>query len=240
MTAHIVRLGDVGSTNDEARARFTGAPLWVTAERQTAGRGRRGRPWVSDRGNLYASHAFSCTWPAPIVGLLPLAAALALADAIAERGGTPALKWPNDVLLAGKKVSGILIETAFVGAARTTVIGFGVNIASAPPDVPATTLTAHTPATVDTLFAALAKHLPRRLLLLDAGDVAAVRAAWLKRAVGLGGPITVRLETTTLEGTFEGLDDQGRLVLRQGEGTRHIAAGDVFLRTPAPADTAPR
>lgn len=161
--AELVALGDVGSTNDEAleRLRANGRPLWVTAERQLAGRGRRRRTWVSEPGNLYASWAWQSEYaPFPsdahsrqtnVMGMLPLAAAVALADALAELGLAPQLKWPNDVLIAGEKVAGILIETSVEAqraggpGVRRTVIGFGVNIVHHPTDSPATALSHHRP-----------------------------------------------------------------------------------------------
>lgn len=148
----VVRLGDVGSTNDEAMARLRGGSgdVWVVAERQLAGRGRRGRPWISETGNLYASFAFSSSLGATALGLLPLAAATALADAIeAATGLKPAHKWPNDVLIGDAKTAGILIETEFLADSAPSggrpsvpdrvpapscraVVGFGVNIAHHP------------------------------------------------------------------------------------------------------------
>lgn len=234
-TAPVIALTEVGSTNDEAMARLRqgGAPVWVVAERQLAGRGRRARPWVSERGNLYASVAFPSGLNGAAFGMLPLAAAVALADAIALLGVETHLKWPNDVLVDGRKVSGILIETEMAGTDRRVVVGYGVNVAQHPQDLPATHLAAHrdglTPSAVlDTLAPAFAQT----LRALEAPDgVATVRQRWLDRAAGIGGPIEVRLERQTLSGAFEGLDAEGRLVLRAPDGgQQHIVAGDVFLR----------
>lgn len=234
--AEVIRLGDVGSTNDEAMARLrAGAPeLWVVAERQLAGRGRRGRTWASEPGNLYASFAFRPAFDRAAMGLLPLAVALALAEAMPQ-GVVPQLKWPNDVLVAGEKCAGILIETEHGAGTgdRRAVIGFGVNIAHHPEGTPATHLAAHDPgASSGALLAALRPALADTLERLAGDDgPAEIRRLWLARAVGIGGPITVRYEKDQLEGHFLGLDPSGRLILGQDGGVKRlIAAGDVFVR----------
>lgn len=234
--AEVIRLGDVGSTNDEAMARLRAgaSALWLVAERQLAGRGRRGRTWTSEPGNLYATYAFRPEFDLPAMGLLPLAVAHALAEALPP-DVRPELKWPNDVLVDGQKCAGILIETE-LGARtgeRRAVIGFGVNIAHHPEGTAATHLAAHdnavTPeAVLEALRPALADVLER---LAQPDGPAEIRRLWLARAVGIGGPITVRYETDKLEGQFLGLDPSGRLILGQDGGvTRLIAAGDVFVR----------
>jgi len=234
--ARVVRLGAVGSTNDEAMARLRaeGTSLWVVADRQTAGRGRRGRPWVSEPGNLYASCAFCPSMPAERRAFLPLAAAVALADAI--RGATgcrPALKWPNDVLLEGRKVAGILIETETSASGTRAVAGFGVNLANAPADGAATRLAVHAPgAEAGTLFDALRTAFGAVLSRLSAPDgLAALRDEWLSAAAGIGAPVVVRLEDGIREGRFLDLDADGRLMLQEPGGTvARIAAGDVFIQ----------
>jgi BirA family biotin operon repressor/biotin-[acetyl-CoA-carboxylase] ligase len=239
--ARVVRLGAVGSTNDEAMAllRADGSPVWVTATRQTAGRGRRGRPWVSKGGNLYASFAFPVAMPAEARAFLPLAAAVALREAISASADLPvSLKWPNDVLVNGRKAAGILIETETTASGRMrAVAGFGVNLAHAPADVPATTLCAHAPwLTVDALFDALRPALASVLAQLSApGGLAVLRGRWLSAAAGVGEPIVVRLDGDTREGRFLDLDSEGRLVLEEpGGGTARIAAGEVFMRAERP------
>lgn len=237
----VVRLGDVGSTNDEALARLDEPAgyeaVWVVAERQLAGRGRRRRPWVSPAGNLYASIAFRSVLNGEAFGLLPLAAAVALADAVNEVTGLAVqLKWPNDVMIDGAKTAGILVETQTTGRPEgpmRMVIGFGVNVAHHPEDVAATHLAAHRPGLEpEVLFGALRRTLAATLGALGAdGGVAAIRARWLSRAVGVGGPVTVRFEKETREGIFECLDESGRLVLALPDGRRvAVAAGDVFVR----------
>lgn len=226
----ILKLPEVGSTNDEARARLParpGAALWVVAERQTAGRGRRARAWHSGEGNLHASFAFcegSHTAPRP---LLPFAAAVALARALAALGVAPQLKWPNDVMVDGEKVAGILIETETTGNLRTTVIGVGVNVVDAPPGIGATAVRRHAPsATAADVFDHLVPALADTLTLADRD----LRERWLERAIGIGRTIEVRLPRETRRGVFEALDAAGLLVLRRADGTRErIAAGDVFV-----------
>ena len=268
--ASIIRLDDVGSTNDEAMARLRegGTPLWVTAARQLSGRGRRGRLWVSEPGNLYASFAFNCALPVSRFGFLPLAAAVALAEAIEAAFAIPtALKWPNDVLVDGRKAAGILIETELSGrsgADRRVVMGFGVNVAHHPetaptafpfaslapavpydamstvstaaaamPPLEATHLAMHrTDANAESVFAALRPALADVLTQLCARNgLADLRERWLARAIGIGGPITVRFDAEARDGTFAGLDPDGRLLLDTGGAIIPIAAGDVFVRT---------
>ena len=236
--ADIVRLGDVGSTNDEAMSRLReGAisPFWVTAERQLSGRGRRGRTWISEPGNLYATYAFRPDLPIEVLGLVPLAAAVALAEALPDRVAAR-LKWPNDVLVAGRKCAGILIETETSAGkpGRRVVIGYGVNIAHHPSDAPATHLRIHDH-TIDapTVLGALCRTLPENLAVLAGpSGIRIVRERWMARAVGIGAPVIVRYESESVEGRFLGLDPLGRLILGQdGGATRLIAAGDVFVRT---------
>lgn len=233
----VIHLGDVGSTNDEAlaRLRHTGRPVWVRADRQLTGRGRRGRAWASPVGNLYVS--FATALPGGLCddafAMQPLAAAVALADAIvAISPASPQLKWPNDVLLQGRKTAGILLE-AEAGPPRRVVIGFGVNMAETPPVDGATCLADHAPAaTPEILFPALQTAVATRLAALFAADgIRRIREAWLQRAVGIGHPVTVRFETTERVGRFVGLDPSGRLILADNSGnTELVAAGDVFIR----------
>ncbi|WMS42325.1 biotin--[acetyl-CoA-carboxylase] ligase [Acuticoccus sp. MNP-M23] len=233
--APVAALAEAGSTNDEAMARLraSGTPLWLTAARQTAGRGRRGRPWSSEPGNLYASYAFSPDWAPRVFALLPLACAVALGDALATFGIAPQLKWPNDVLVDGAKCAGILIEAETSMTARRAVIGFGVNVSHAPADVAATKVGAYAAdATADTVFAALRPALGEIFAALTAPDgIETIRARWLQRAVGIGLPVVVRYDSNSIEGRFLGLDEDGRLILEQEGGTRTISAGDVFVRT---------
>jgi BirA family transcriptional regulator, biotin operon repressor / biotin---[acetyl-CoA-carboxylase] ligase len=240
-SARLVSLGDVGSTNAEAFARARAGergPLWITARRQTAGRGRRGRAWVSEPGNLYASLLLTDPAPPQRAAELSLVAALAVHDAIVEcaamLGPRLALKWPNDVLCDGAKLAGILIEgETLPGGPLAVVIGPGVNCAHHPADTayPATNLAAAgAVVTPESLAQALVGTMARRLAEWDRGEnFAAIRAAWLKRAAGLGAPVRVRLPEREVEGVAETLDETGRLVLRLADGSRErIAAGEMF------------
>lgn len=229
----------VASTNDEAKAlAAAGAPAGtlVWARAQSAGRGRQGRDWVSPAGNLYASLILRPAVPIAVAAQLGFVASLAVGDACLAMApdATIAFKWPNDVLLSGRKLAGILLESQAraAGALDWLVIGIGINLATYPVDVDykATALSAAgadaEPATMlATLAAALLDWLGR---WRDGAGFAAIRAEWLARAQGLGQPIRVRLPGSTLEGIFAGLDSDGALLLDSAAGRRRIAAGDVF------------
>jgi BirA family biotin operon repressor/biotin-[acetyl-CoA-carboxylase] ligase len=230
----------LGSTNAEALALARAGergPLWITAARQTAGRGRRGNVWVSEPGNLYASLLLTDAAPAAHLPELCFVAALALLDAV--RGAAAKLetrlklKWPNDLLLGDAKLAGILIEAETIGGRTTSVVGIGVNCAHHPAGTayPATHLAASgvtvTPAAlVRTLTGAMAA----RLAQWDRGaGFAAIRAEWLTNAAGIGSAIHVRLADRELAGTFETLDQTGRLMLRLPAGNLEaITAGEMF------------
>lgn len=232
--ADIVELEVVGSTNDWlAEQAAQGAPdgLWVRADRQTGGRGRRGRAWTSEAGNLFAS-----TLCRPQLGegpaqQLSFVAALALDEAL--QGWVPAerlgLKWPNDVLLDGLKCSGILLE----GVAGCTVVGIGVNLLHHPADTerPATSLAAagfYAPTASEFLRRVHDSFADNRMLWRDHG-FAAIRTRWLARATGRGAPLAARLGGETLNGDFHDLAADGALQLRLGDGSlRAIHAGEVF------------
>jgi BirA family biotin operon repressor/biotin-[acetyl-CoA-carboxylase] ligase len=226
------------STNAEALAlagRGERGPLWVTAGRQSGGRGRRGRTWVSEPGNLFASLLLTGAAPPEHWPELAFVAALAIHDAVTEvaPGLRPQLfiKWPNDLLLGGKKFSGILIE----GEGReegAVVVGIGVNCVSHPADTdyPATDLAAAgAPVSAEVLFSALSAKMLGRLAQWNAGEhFSTIRADWLARAAGRGDMIRVRLAEEELVGRFEDVDEAGRLVLSLPDGGRRsIAAGDV-------------
>lgn len=228
----------LGSTNAEALALARAGergPLWITAAQQSAGRGRRGHEWVSPRGNLYATLLLAEPSAADVAPQLSFVAALAVHDAIAEcapaLGPGLSLKWPNDLLLGGAKLAGILIEGEG-GPPFAAVIGIGVNCAHHPGDTPypATDLAAAgAHVTPEGLFAALARAMERRLTQWARGaGFAATRADWLKRAAGLGETIRVRLPDHELSGRFGGLDDTGRLLLGMDGTTMSVTAGEVF------------
>ncbi len=221
----LVALDEVGSTNEEAlklatAGAATGTVVW--AERQSKGRGRRGRAWDSPAGNLYCSIVLRPQRAPP--AQVSFAAAVALAEAVESQGRPVQLKWPNDVLIAGAKVAGILLE----GTSSALVLGTGVNIESAPPV--GTSLRAHNiGASVATMLQSYLKALKSWLARWERDGFAPVRDAWLQRAIGVGQSIEVRLPAETLPGTFDGLDADGVLLLGTPGGVRRIAAGDVFL-----------
>jgi BirA family biotin operon repressor/biotin-[acetyl-CoA-carboxylase] ligase len=235
-------LDEVGSTNEEclARARAGAASgLWITAARQTGGRGRRGRAWVSERGNLYASLLLINPAPMSAIGSLPLAVAVALHHAVARvlppDGRALEVKWPNDLLIGRKKVSGILIEGEFLPDGRhAVVIGIGVNVRFKPdnPAYPVSCL-AEEGASVfpEELFAHLYETMADVLNLWDGGEgTPQVMERWRSVACGLGEAITVNLTDRSLTGRFAGIDDQGLLLLETQDGrVEVISAGDVFF-----------
>lgn len=228
----------LGSTNAEALARGRAGecgPLWISAERQEAGRGRRGNTWSSSPGNLAASLLLSEPSPQAQAPQLSFVAALALHDAVAEcapqLGPMLTVKWPNDLLIGGAKVAGILIEGESENG-FAVVIGFGVNCVAHPADTPypATDL-AHAGASVKPaqLLGVLAAAMQTRIEQWQAGQgFASIRADWLKRAAGLGHAIKVRLPDREFNGNFEGLDDAGRLLVRGPAGLTTVTAGEVF------------
>ena len=235
------------STNAEAlRLAREGeaGPLWVTARRQTAGRGRRGNAWSSEPGNLYASLLLTDAVPPGKAPELCFVAALALHDAVSHVAPTLLakleLKWPNDLLIDGAKFAGILIEAETTQSAPPAVaIGIGVNCAHHPAGIPypVTDLAAcGSAATPAALLAALSGAMQARLQQWDRGTgFARIRADWLARAAGLGGDIIVRLPDRELTGKFETLDRIGRLMLRLPAGTLEaITVGEVFAPSPTP------
>jgi BirA family biotin operon repressor/biotin-[acetyl-CoA-carboxylase] ligase len=222
-------VAETGSTNDDlaALAREGAAEgLWLRAERQTGGRGRQGRAWSSPPGNLYASTLVRLRPGDPPAPTLALVAAVALHEAASLYAPGLLIKWPNDLLAGGAKLSGILLERA----SDAVVIGFGVNLAHHPTDIerPATSIAAlagsapDPDAFIETLADAFARWLGR----WRSDGLAPVRRAWLAAAHPLGTALTAAGE----QGLFDGLDETGALRLRLADGTlRTIHAGDVFL-----------
>ncbi len=228
----------LGSTNAEALARARAGErgaLWISAKAQDAGRGRRGSAWTSSPGNLFATLLLSDPSPPPLAPQLSFVAALALHDAVAECapqiGPLLKVKWPNDLLLGGAKLAGILIEGESEPS-FAVVIGFGVNCVAHPPNTPypATDLAAAGAlAEPGRVLVALAEAMQRRLAQWARGDgFAGIRADWLKRAAGLGKDIRVRLPEREFSGRFEGLDDAGHLLVRGPAGLVTVTAGEVF------------
>jgi len=218
--------------------------LWVTAAEQSEGRGRRGRGWATDRGNLAASLALIDPAAAEIAPTLSFVAGVALHQAVVDVAGPTiaerlALKWPNDLLLDGFKVAGILIEgERLVRSGFAVAVGIGVNCVAHPrvSNHPASDFRARgVPLAVEALFQALAHRMADEIAAWDGGaGFAATRRAWLARAMGIGAPIRVDLGEGVVEGRFETIDEAGRLIVDGGDGTREaVSAGDVFLITAA-------
>lgn len=220
-------VAETGSTNDDllALARDGAAEgLWLRAGRQTAGKGRQGRVWQSPPGNLYASTLVRLRESDPPAPTLALVAAVALHEAAAVHAEARELriKWPNDLLLDGAKLAGILLERS----GDAVVIGFGVNLICPPEGIgrPAARLGGGVDpgALLETLAEAFARWVGR----WRSEGLAPVRDRWLAAAH----PVGTALSTPDGEGLFDGLDDSGALRLRRADGNIDIVhAGDVFL-----------
>ncbi|MEK9967350.1 MAG: biotin--[acetyl-CoA-carboxylase] ligase [Rhodospirillaceae bacterium] len=232
---HLIARNSVGSTSEDARVLAgEGAPhlTIVWAREQTAGRGRHGRSWASPRGNLYLSillHPDCAVADAPQIGFVVGAA---MARAIREAAGAEVtLKWPNDLLLDGGKLSGLLLESAARpdGSLDWVIAGIGVNVESRP-DVPgATSLRdAGHPVPVEQLLEAFLPHLVEMLDLWAHEGFAPVRAIWSALALAPDTELSVKLPDGERAGTFAGIDERGNLMLRSGGDIEHIAVGDVF------------
>jgi len=230
MGPDFTHLPEIGSTNDWLLARVQALPdgHWVIADRQTAGRGRRGRVWNDGAGNFMGSVLVHADGP---VQQLSFVAALAVVEALGEiiSPAFVTLKWPNDVLLNGTKCAGILLERQ--GSAL--VVGIGINLAHHPEGTerPATSLAAAglpVPQPLDVLERLAARFTHWRQIWAREG-LAPVRAAWLAHAGGLGQRMVARLGTEAPEGRFDGLAADGALLLRLDDGSvRAIHAGEVF------------
>jgi len=232
---------ELDSTNAEARRRADageGGPVWIAAARQTAGRGRRGRAWSTETGNLAATLLTSTDTAPAEAAQLSFVAALAAAD-LADTclgPGAAQLKWPNDVLVHGRKAVGILVESGSRADGRLWLaVGIGVNLAHAPTDVdrPATAFAEHMagrpPKPLDALEVLATRFEVWRKLWATQG-FSPIAAGWTARAHGLGEPCEARLPNRTISGVAEGLDPDGALRLRLHDGAlERITAGDVFF-----------
>jgi BirA family biotin operon repressor/biotin-[acetyl-CoA-carboxylase] ligase len=237
-------LAEVDSTNAEAAriAPSLSGPEWILALRQTRGRGRRGRPWRDPQGNFAATLVLRPEGPPDHVALLSFVAALSLHDACSAVTGQPArfaLKWPNDVLLDGGKLAGILLES--MGAGRGVAhlaIGIGVNLRDVPEQatvepqalrpvalMPETGVTV----TPEEFLTQLAAAFAQRKTQFDTYGFAPIREAWLARAARLGEPVVARTLRDTLHGTFETIDDRGNLVLLTPQGRVAVPAAEIFF-----------
>lgn len=228
----ILTVATTASTNDDMIARAAAGAaegLWLRAEQQSGGKGRQGRAWLSPPGNLYASTLVRLRAGDPPAPTLALVAAVALHEVVAAllpaRGGL-IIKWPNDLMLDGAKLAGVLLERS----GEAVVIGFGVNLAHHPEglDRPVTSIAAAAArvAAPTVLAEQLAAAFAAWLARWRGEGLAPVRAAWLAAAHPLGAPLT----TSAGNGAFDGLDESGALRLRLSDGTvRLVHAGDVFL-----------
>lgn len=232
---------ELDSTNAEARRRAeagAGGPVWITAAVQTAGRGRRGREWQTKSGNLAATLLLTTRKPAGEAAQLSFVAALAAAD-LAETclgPGVAKLKWPNDVMINGRKAVGILVESGpWPGDQLWLAVGIGVNLAHAPQDVerPATAFADHMPGAApkpQDALEVLATRFQHWFDLWNREGFAPISEGWGRIAQGIGEPCEARLPHQTLRGIAEGLDPDGALRLRLDSGSvQRITAGDVFF-----------
>ncbi len=234
------RLASCSSTNDEARRAFeegAALPLLISAEEQTAGRGRQGRSWSQLQGNFAGSFLIEGTRAlVQNPGVLSLLAGLAVRDALIANGAQGSeltLKWPNDVLRQERKVAGILAEFLEDSHRRAFIIGIGVNLAKAPDDTPFPAARAFD--NVSPGPAAFGDELGSTLLgwvrFAEKDGSEAVLTRWRDHGWRLGEPLAVRTGETVTEGIFEDIDNQGHIVLRLPEGgLRTISAGDAVRR----------
>lgn len=236
-------LDEVGSTNDEAHRRAAAGergPIWIATRRQTAGKGRSGRAWVeASQGNVAATLLFVPGTPPARLPELSLVSGVAAFDAVADalvgcNVGPVELKWPNDVLIDGAKVSGILIESGNHGGDVVSLIGIGINVASAPPvtDRAVTSLAAEgSQLRADAVLERLVARMAHWLSAWQApGGFDAIRQAWGERAIPLGRPLEIKTQEGPVAGTFAGLDRDGALLLDlPSAGRRRFTFGDVSV-----------
>jgi BirA family biotin operon repressor/biotin-[acetyl-CoA-carboxylase] ligase len=249
----------IGSTNAEALSRARDGergPMWFVTSEQTAGRGRRHRPWIAPRGNLASSILEVIDVSPAVAATLGFAAGLALEAALQKvsleaslrSAGSDhmkfSLKWPNDVLAGQQKLAGILLEAEAVAVNRlAVVVGIGTNVVAAPEGMPtpATSLAAlgvHIGA--EELFATLSDSWVEFRGIWDQGrGFGEIRRLWLERAEGLGQPVAIHTSGSAVEGTFDTIDDTGCMIVRTSEGRRvPISAGDVYFGGSASAGAA--
>jgi BirA family biotin operon repressor/biotin-[acetyl-CoA-carboxylase] ligase len=235
----VVRYGAIDSSNEEARRRaLAGDPgrLWILADEQTAGRGRRGRAWISPKGNLHASALMINPCPLALAAQLGFVAGVALARAARDLGAADVgLKWPNDLMSRSAKCAGILVEGVGLGGGRAAcIVGIGVNCEHAPEGLgyrSSRLMRAGGQAVgAGELFGRLVERFDEALGAWRAGEAFdRIRAAWLDCAVGLSERIVVQNGAGKREGVFEGIDAAGRLLMRSELGLESIEAADLTL-----------
>ena len=235
----LIELDSTGSTNAEARKLADAAdfgPLWIRADEQTAGRGRRGRNWVSPKGNLYCTALFQSELPVSQIGLYSFVAALAVYDslkAMCPDAGL-GLKWPNDALLNEAKISGLLLETGKTHHQNWVIVGIGINLVSHPENTPypATNLTEHIDDVLapDQLVSILMEKFASWKHIFENKGFDPIRVAWRDAAVNVPGPVTVKLPNEEFVGTAIDMGQNGALQVQLPDGTmREVHAGDVYL-----------
>ena len=237
--APIETFDEIDSTMMEASrraARGDLGPVWLLAKKQNAGRGRRGRTWVSDEGNLYVTYLAPADRPPQELALVGFAAGLAICDAVKEeigRGWDTRIKWPNDVMIEGAKASGLMLDSGATPDGRPwAALGLGVNLVSAPQSIDQLTtyLAAYQePTDPYSFLSALRPRLAYWDEVLLQEGFEPLRAAWLDCAYGLGETIHVTVGAQLLKGRLAGLSPRGDLILDTESGRRLIAAGDVLL-----------
>jgi biotin-[acetyl-CoA-carboxylase] ligase BirA-like protein len=225
---------DCGSTNDEAM-RAQEPVLWVVTDNQTKGRGRHGRAWVSPSQNLAVSFAANQLCEQRMMPQLCFVAGLAMVKALQSLlpDDNFQLKWPNDILLNGAKLCGILIEASSQGLATRTVIGWGVNMVESPQNLPYPTAHLNARLTRETLFTRLTQHLDEMLTLWQAGEnFKQLTALWLKNAAYLNQTLCFMQDNTQITGKFIALTPEGGIRLETEFGIKDFYAGEITIATP--------
>ncbi|WOH69407.1 biotin--[acetyl-CoA-carboxylase] ligase [Bradyrhizobium sp. BWA-3-5] len=243
----------IGSTNTEAMARAREGergPIWFVTAEQTSGRGRRQRAWVASRGNLASSVLEVMDVTPAVAATMGFAFGLAHAAAL-QRVSVEAnlrlagsdqlnylLKWPNDVLVRGQKLCGLLVEAEAMADGLAVVAGIGTNIVAAPEGTPTPAISLNAlgvHVSAEELFAALSDAWVEFRGIWDKGrGFGEIRKAWLESAFGVGEPVAIKTGTATVEGTFDTIDETGCLIVRTAEGRRMpITAGEVYFGTAA-------
>ncbi len=242
VAVHVLATTDSTNAHALREAPVLRGPAWFLGLTQTAGRGRRARAWSSPPGNFHATLLMFPTESPDLVALRSFAAALALRDAFAAITGLPqcfTLKWPNDVLLNGAKVAGILLEATSSGAGvQALAIGIGVNLISHPDAplmeegaLPAVSLLSETGlrVTPQAFLAALAPAYARWEAVFTAQGFAPLQQEWLAHAARLGEVIRARTGKDTYSGVFDTIDSSGNLILLTATGRLTIPAAEVFF-----------
>ena len=241
----LLAFDEIDSTNEEARRQAAAvagssfSPLWIWAKTQTAGRGRRGRSWSSNAGNLFCTLLLDPQCDATKASELSFVTAVAVANALAGLGLEAQIKWPNDVLVDDAKICGVLLESASGAGSAAQVgwlaVGIGINLASHPEGLPypathvAAQLQADPPRAED-MLSRLAISYDEVLTQWRTQGFGAVRKAWLGRAKGVGTQVAARLGHEEVTGRFVDIDETGALLLELEDGAiRPISAGEVFF-----------